>query len=177
MWKKFLKKSSWTDIVISLAFIMLGIMFIANPEAVKAAIALILGVIAIGMGVLRIIDYYSMGKNDNYLLAFAVVLIIVGIIIIMCAEPVMSLFRIIIGLWIIYSGILNLQTTIVWKEYKSKVWLSALILSIAMIIVGIYILINNGIILQTVGITIIIYGIIDIIESLIFIKKIDDYLK
>ena len=72
---------------------------------------------------------------------------------------------------------MNLQTTIVWRDYKSKLWLTTLLLAIAMIISGIYILINNGAMLQIVGGIVVAYGVIDVIENLIFIKKIDDYLK
>ena len=94
-----------------------------------------------------------------------------------CAESIISIFRIIIALWIIYSGIMNLQTTIIWKDYKSRVWLTTLILAIAMIIAGIYVLVNNGVIIQTIGVAIVIYGVIDVIENVIFIKKVDDYLE
>lgn len=177
MWKKFLKKSSWTDIVVSIVFILLGIMLIANPEVITAAIAIILGFIVIGIGVLRFIDYISSGKQDNYLLAVAIVLVIAGIIIMICAESIISIFRVIIGLWIIYSGIINLQTTIVWKDYKSRIWLTTLLLAITMIIAGIYVLVNDGVIIQTVGIAVVIYGIIDVVENIIFIKKVDDYLE
>ena len=45
-----------------------------------------------------------------------------------------------------------------------------------MIIAGIYILINNGAMLQIVGGIIVTYGILDILESAIFIKNIDNYL-
>ena len=72
---------------------------------------------------------------------------------------------------------MNLQTTIIWKDYKSRLWLLTLLLSIVMIIGGIYILINNGAMLQIIGGIIVAYGIIDIVESVIFIKKIDDYLE
>lgn len=177
MWKKFLKKSSWTDIVISLVFVLLGIMLIANPEVITAAIAIILGFIVIGMGVLKIIDYFSGGKEDNYLLAMAIVLVIAGIVIMICAESIISIFRILIGLWIIYSGIINLQTTIIWKDHKSRIWLMTLLLAIAMIIAGIYVLVNDGVIIQTIGVAVVIYGIIDVVENIIFIKKVDDYLE
>ena len=94
-----------------------------------------------------------------------------------CADIILSAFRILIAIWIIYSGILNLQTTIVWKDYKSRLWLLTLLLSIATIGVGIYILVNSGAIMQTIGIAILVYGIVNIIESFIFIKKVDNYLE
>lgn len=177
MWKKFLKKSGWTDIIISLIFILFGIMLISRPEAIVSVISILLGAIFIVMGVLKIIDYYSNGKQDNYLIAISVVMILIGIIIMFCADIILSAFRILIAIWIIYSGILNLQTTIVWKDYKSRLWILTLLLSIATIGVGIYILVNTGAILQTIGVAILIYGIVNIIESFIFIKKVDNYLE
>ena len=54
------------------------------------------------------------------------------------------------------------------KMYKK---VTAFILAITMIIAGIYILVNSGAILQTVGVAIVVYGIVDIIENIIFIKR------
>lgn len=176
MWKKFLKKSGWTDIIVSLIFIIFGIMLISRPEAIVSVISILLGAIFIVIGVLKIIDYYSNGKQDNYLIAIATVMILIGIIIMFCADVILSVFRILIGIWIIYSGIMNLQTAIIWKDYKSRLWFVTLLLAIVTIIVGIYILINTGAILKTIGFAILIYGLVDIVESFIFIKKVDNYL-
>ena len=168
--EKFLKKSSWTDMIVSMLFVLFGIMLIARPESIMSIISILLGAICVAMGVLKGIDYFASGKNDNYLLAIAIVAIITGIIIMFCANIILSVFRILIAIWIIYSGIMNLQTTLVWKDYESRLF------AIAMIIAGIYILINNGAMLQIVGGIIVTYGILDILESAIFIKNIDNYL-
>lgn len=177
MLEKFLKRSGWTDIIVSLLFILFGVMLISRPESIMSMISILLGTICVIIGVLKLIDYYSTNKQDNYMLAMSVVVIIAGIIIMFCSEIILSVFRIIIAIWIIYSGLMNFQTTIVWRDYKSKLWLTTLLLAIAMIISGIYILINNGAMLQIVGGIVVAYGVIDVIENLIFIKKIDDYLK
>lgn len=176
MFEKFLKKSGWTDIVLSLIFILFGIMLIARPETIMSMVSILLGVICIIMGGLKLINYFSTKRKDKYLLAIAIIAMITGVIIMFCADIILSIFRIIIAIWIIYSGIINLQTSIVWKDYRSRLWLTTLILSIVMIIAGIFILVNNGAILQTIGIIIVSYGILDIIENIIFIKKIDNYL-
>ena len=177
MLKSFLKKSGWTDIIVSILFIIFGIMLIARPEAIMSVISILLGLIFLVMGVLKIIDYFASGKKDNYLISIAVVMILIGLIIMFCADIILSVFRVLIGIWIIYSGIMNLQTAIVWKDYKSRLWLVTLLLAILTIIIGIYVLINTGAILQAVGIAILVYGIVDIIENFIFIKKIDNYLE
>ena len=90
---------------------------------------------------------------------------------------IISFFRIIIGIWIIYSGIINLQTAIVWKDYKSKIWVITLILSLVLIIAGIYILLNTGVIVQTIGVIIVLYAIINIIQKYIFMKKTDKHIE
>lgn len=176
MLEKFLKKSSWADIVLSLVFILFGAMLIISPNSIMSIISILLGGFCIAYGILRAIDYFSNGKQDNYLLAIAIVTIITGIIIMFCSSIILSVFRILIAIWIIYSGIMNLQTAIVWKDYKSRLWLISLILSIVMLCAGIYVLVNSGAILQTIGIIIVAYGIVDIIENVIFIKKIDNYM-
>ena len=176
MWKKFLKKSGWTDIIVSLIFVIFGIMLISRPEAIVSVISILLGAIFIVMGVLKIIDYYSNGKQDNYLIAISTVMILIGIVIMFCADVILSVFGILIAIWIIYSGMMNLQTVLIWKDYKSRLWLVTLLLAIITIIVGIYILINYQALLQTIGVAILIYGVVDIIESFIFIKKVDNYL-
>lgn len=177
MWEKFLKRSGWTDIIVSFLFIIFGVLLIARPESIMSVISILLGAICIVMGVLRLIDYFSNNKQDNYLLAIAVVAIIAGIIIMFCADIILSIFRILIGIWIIYTGIMNLQTVIVWKDYKSRLWLLTLILAIAVIIAGIYVLANPGAVLQIIGWVIVVYGIADIITNCIFIKKVDNFLK
>lgn len=176
MFEKLLKKSGWSDIIIAILFILFGIMLIVSPEVITAMISIILGGICIIMGILKIIDYISRGKTDNYLIAIATVAIIAGIIIMFCGDIIFSVFRILIAIWIIYSGIMNLQTAIIWKDYKSRLWLITLILSIALIVAGIYMLATNGAMIQMIGTILVIYGIVDIIENIIFIKKIDNYL-
>ena len=176
MWKEFLKRSGWTDLIISLIFILFGIMLMARPETIMAIISNVLGLIFIAMGILKIIQYYSTGKINKYLIPMSTILIIVGIVVMFCTEIILSLFRILIAIWIIYTGIMNFHTSIVWKEYKSKLWVTTLILSFVMILAGIYVLVNSGAIIQTIGIILVLYGIVDIIENIIFIKKVDNYL-
>ena len=174
--EKFLKKSSSTDMIVSFLFILFGMLLIARPDFFMSIVSFFLGGICIITGILKGIDYFAFGKKDNYLLSIAIVAIVAGVIIMFCADMIASIFRILIALWIIYSGIMNLQTTIIWKNYQSRLWLLTLLLALMTIIAGIYILMNNGAMLQIIGGIIVAYGIIDILESMIFIKKIDHYL-
>ena len=49
--------------------------------------------------------------------------------------------------------------------------------TLLMILAGIVILINQEIVLTAVGVLIIVYGILDIVDRFIFMKKINDYMK
>ena len=177
MFEKFLKRSSWTDIVISIIFIIFGVLLIAKPEETKGAISIILGILFIAMGVLKFIEYYTSETKDDLMLTVALVAVIFGVVILFASDAVLTFFRVILGVWIIVTGVMDLQTILIWKQVRSPYWTVALLLAIFMILSGIIILVNQGIVLTVLGGLIIAYGILDIIDRLIFMKKINDYMK
>lgn len=177
MVEKFLKRSSWTDIVISIIFVLFGALLIAKPNETVGAISIILGILFIAMGVLKLVEYYTSDTKEDWLLTVALISVVLGIVILFASDAILSVFRVIIGIWIIATGIMDLQTTLVWKEVKSPYWTAAVALSMAMMLAGIIILVNQNILLTTMGIIIIIYAILDIIDRIIFMKKINDYNK
>ena len=177
MFEKFLKRSSWTDIVISIIFIIFGVLLVAKPEETKGAISIILGILFIAMGVLKLIEYYTSETKDDLMLTVALVTVIFGVIILFASDAVLTFFRVILGVWIIVTGVMDLQTILIWKQVRSPYWTVTLLLTIFMILSGIIILVNQGIVLTVLGGLIIIYGILDIIDRLIFMKKINDYMK
>lgn len=177
MFKKFLKRSSWTDIVISIIFVLFGALLIAKSSETVAAISIILGILFIAMGVLKLIEYYTADNREDWLLTVALIAVIVGAIILFASDAILSLFRIIVGIWILATGIMDLQTTLVWKEVKSPFWTISVLLSILMMLAGIVILVNQNILVTTMGIMIVIYGVLDILDRVIFMRKIDDYIK
>lgn len=177
MFEKFLKRSSWTDIVISIIFVLFGALLVAKPNETVGAISIILGVLFIAMGVLKLVEYYTSETKEDNLLTMALITVIFGVVILFASDAILSLFRIILGIWIIVAGIMDLQTILAWKQVKSPYWTLALVLALLMMLAGLIILINQNILLTTMGIIIIIYAILDIIDRIIFMKKINDYKK
>ena len=177
MFEKFLKRSNWTDIVISIVFVLLGILLVVKPNETIAAISTLLGILFITIGVLKLIQYFTSDTKDDYLLAIALISVVFGVIVMFGSIAILSLFRIILGLWIIAAGIMDLQTTLIWKEVKSPYWTLTLVLSMLMIIAGIVLLINAEILYTTIGIITIVYATLDIIDRIIFMKKIENYNK
>ena len=177
MVEKFLKRSSWTDIVISIIFVLFGALLIAKPNETVGAISIILGILFIAMGVLKLVEYYTADTKEDWLLTVSLISVVLGIVILFASDAILSVFRVIVGIWIIATGIMDLQTTLVWKEVKSPYWTTAVLLSMLMMLAGIIILVNPNILFTTMGIIIVIYGILDIVDRFIFMKKINDYMK
>lgn len=177
MFEKFLKRSNWTDITIAIVFAFLGILLIAKPDEMMSVISILLGAIFIIMGFLRLVDYFTSTEKEDYLLTIALIFMIIGAIILFRPNIISNLFSIVVGLWIILSGLKDFQTTLVWKDIKSGYWTATLICSMLMIIAGIAILVSSTLALKIVGIMITVYAILDIITRFIFMKKIEDYVK
>ena len=177
MLKKIFKRASWVDIIVSIIFVLLGALLIAKPSETLGAISMILGIVFIAMGVLKLVEYYTSDNREDYLLTIALIAVIFGVIILFASDAILSFFRIILGIWIIAVGVMDLQTILVWKQVKSPYWTVTLLFSILMMLAGIVILISKDILLTTMGIIIVVYGVLDIIDRIIFMKKIDNYIK
>lgn len=177
MVEKFLKRSSWIDIIISIIFIFFGGLLALKPEETLGAISIILGITIIAMGVLKLIEYFSSEVKEDYLLTFALVLVIFGVVVLFANNSIIAFFRVLLGIWVLVDGIMDLETALAWKDTKSPYWLTSLVLSIFMMFAGLLILVNQNIVLTTMGILIIVYGIFDIVDRIIFMKKIKDFEK
>ena len=164
--EKLFKKSRWVSIIESLIFALLGIILICKPEGTLKFITFLLGTIFILTGIYKIINYFvSKGRYNfyDYDLAYGLVACIIGIITIFFSSTIGSIFRIIIGLWIIYSSFIRMNLSTKLKALNTTIW-----------ICGLYITVNSGAIIVTIGIMMIIYSVIDIIEDIIFMKNIKE---
>lgn len=173
--KKLLKKSGWVSILESLIFAILGIILVCKPNGIMAVISYILGAIFIAVGIVKIISYIQAnGKSDlfNYELLYGIMAAIVGIVIIVHADILSTIFGIIVGMWIVYSSIVRAFTALKIRAIESNVWIYSLVLAAIMFICGVYVIFDAGMIVTTIGIIMIIYAVIDIIENIIFINNV-----
>ncbi len=176
MSEKFLKRTNWTDIVISILFVILGVLLIIKPSEMVSVISILLGMVLFIIGFLKLVDYFTSKDKEDYLLTFALVAAVLGVIVLYCSDVITGIFRVLLGIWIIVSGIKNFQTSLVWKEVKSSLWTITVVCALLMIVAGIVILVSNTLAIRMVGIAIVIYAILDIVARSIFMKKIQDYL-
>lgn len=171
-----LKKSAWSAVVESLAIIIFGILMIVWPDITIAVIANILGAIFIVSGVYQIINYFIVkGQNDffNNGLLIGVVSLLIGIAAIVIGEDIANVFRIIIGIWLIYESLVRVNTAIKLHSVEINVWRYVLIIALAMLALGLFVVFNTGAIFQLIGWVMVIAGIIGIVGDAMFIQHIN----
>lgn len=178
--KDLFKKSGYISFLSSILFLILGILIINNPDGIVQAVSYIIGITLIVMGLFRIISYFT-SRNSyvfyDYNLIYGTLCAIAGILVIVCGGIIASFFRIIIGIWIILSGVTRINLSFRAKDAGVNYWVLSLLISILILIAGIYVIFAPGAILVTVGTILVVYSIMDIIENIIFIVNMNKFFK
>lgn len=173
--KSLLKKSGWVSIVESLIFAILGVVLICKPEGIMAIISYIIGAIFIAVGVVKILNYVQTNKTSdlyNYELLYGIMTVIIGIVMVIHSDILSTIIGIIIGMWIVYSSIIRAFTALKLRAIKSNIWIYSIVLAVIMFLSGLYVIFDAGMLVTTIGIIMVIYAIIDIIENIIFINNV-----
>ena len=175
--EKFLKKAGWTSVITSLIFAIIGLVMIYNPETTMMFISTILGIFFMIVGVIKVINYFISKGNSTLFtndIAWGLIAIIIGLVTIVYSSTIESIFRIMIGVWIIYSGFTRFSLSFRLKNVNDRLWAIVLTLAVLMIVGGLYVTFYPGALIVTLGVIILIYAIMDLIESFIFMKNMKD---
>lgn len=155
---------------ISLATIALsivaGLLFIFFPAQCMKYIALILGIALITVGAYAIANYFVKNKSV-LLLTLGIIVVICGAIVCLKYKAIVSFIMIVLGIFILASGIVDLITSIRAVFTFKITGCVTLLLSIATIVFGIIAItkstqLSEGII-QFIGVALLIYAVLDII--------------
>lgn len=175
--EKFLKKAGWTSVVTSFIFGLIGLVMIYNPDTTMKFISTILGIFFIVIGVIRLINYFISKGNSTLFtndMAWGLIAIIIGLVTMVYSSTIENILRIMVGIWIIYSGFTRFSLSFRLKNVNDKLWALVLTLAVLMIIGGLYVTFYPGALIVTLGVIILIYAIMDLIESFIFMKNMKD---
>lgn len=171
-----IKKSAWSAIIESLALIILGILFIALQDTMVQILAYIVGAFFIIKGGFQIINYFmEKGQNDffNNGLLSGVVSVLIGIAALVIGEDIAHIFRIIIGIIIIYESLVRINTATKLSTAGIPAWKYIMLLALLMLVLGIFITFFEGAVVVLVGWTMIVTGIIGIIGDIMFIQHVN----
>ena len=171
---KTLKKAEWLNLLLSLVFIIIGAILLKDPEGVLKTVSLIAGIVFLVLGFIKIIKYLKDKSNSNELyldIVFGLIAIITGLIVIFCTSAIEAIFRIIIGVWIIFTGCTRFALVQSLKQANLKEWVISLILAIIMIGCGLYMIFTPGTVVAVLGGVMIAYAVINIVQSIMFMKN------
>ena len=175
--EKFLKKAGWTSVITSIVFAIIGLVMIFYPDTTMRVISTILGIFFIAVGIVKLINYFVAKGNSTFFtndIAWGLIAIIIGLVTMVYSSTIESIFRIMIGIWIIYSGFTRFTLSFRLKGVNDRLWAIVLTLAVLMVIGGLYVTFYPGALIVTLGVIILIYSIMDLIESFIFMRNMKD---
>lgn len=178
--EKLLKKAGWFSVIVAIIYIALGITIMVNPGATLEIVAIMTGIVFLAEGIIKVVDYFVLqGNYDfyNYELIHGLVAFVIGIITLAYARQVSTIFIILVGIWITYSGLMNLTLSMKLHVNKIKTWIAVFVLALIMIIAGIYTIVAPENVMILIGALMVGYSIIELIENFIFMKNVDDIYK
>ena len=166
------------SILLDVLFIALGIFLVINPELSTRVSGVLIGIGLIVAGLYAIIKYVlnmDAAFIFTFELIFGILSIIAGVLVMANPLAIANFITIIIGLWFIVSAVIKGSIAMQFKNNNEETWILNLVISILTIVLGILLLTNPFsayIVLSTyVGIMIIVYSGMDIVEQLLFRKR------
>lgn len=171
-----IKKTAWSSIIESFALIILGIFLIIWPDTVIKVLAYIIGIFFFVKGGFRIVNYFiDNGQRDFFDngLLIGVISVLIGIVSLVMGEEIASVFRVIVGVIIIYESLVRINTATKLATAKINGWQFILMLSLVMLVLGIFVTFNTGAVVALIGGLLIVTGIIGLIGDIVFIQHVN----
>ena len=168
-----MKKSAWSSIIESIATVILGILLIVWPNEVIRIIAYVMGAVLVVKGAYQVINYFVVkGQNDffNNNLLGGVISVLIGVTLLILGEEIAHVFRIVIGIFLIYESLVRINTSIKLHAANINAWKYVLILALMMLIVGVFVTFYSGAVVTLIGWMMILAGLIGIVGDVMFIQ-------
>ena len=171
-----IKKSAWFAVIESLALVVLGILFIVLQDTIITILAYIVGAFLIVKGGFQIITYFmEQGQNDffNNGLLSGVISVLIGITALFIGEDIANVFRVLLGVLIIYEALVRINTASKLATARISNWRYILIVALMMLAIGIFVTFYSGAVVTLVGWMMILAGIIGILGDVMFIQHVN----
>lgn len=175
------KKNFTLSLVMSIIFIVIGLFLFIRPDTTIVTISYILGGFLLILGVISIIKYF---RNDyginpfDFDLVYGVLVILAGLFLIFSPKALATIFPVILGIWIIINAVTKFQYFLILKALGKEDWKYTLIISILTLAWGVVLLINPLktvlVVTQVIGVFIIIYAVLDLIDNFVLKRNEED---
>lgn len=173
----FLTQLRKQTIIVALCYLAVGLLFVCVPDITVKAIGVILSIALLAFGMLKIIIFFARRDTalpDRASLPFGIVLAIAALVFFVKPDILVSIIYVILGLALIVNGALKMQAGVELKYNESPYWSSAVVASIAVIILGAIAIFapftTAKTVIVLVGISMICSGVFDAVSAIFFMK-------
>ena len=173
-----IKKVIWPSLLSSIFLLLLGLLLLFKSSETLVGISYLVGGVLIALGVIAIINFLRNKSRDIFIelnIVYGIVSIVSGIFLVTVPEFIGSIIPIVVGISVIISSSFKVQQALVLKNLGNKYFLPSLIMAIICLVCGVVILFNSFksavVVTGIIGIFIIIYAILDIVNSFILRKS------
>ncbi len=170
---KIFKKYLTATILSSIILMVLGILLIFKSRDVMFMLSYVVGAILVSLGTVAIIRFLRKAKRQEPTeldIAYGMISIILGIIVISHPEGIASIVPIILGIGIIINSANKFDYSLQLKAAKNSIWKTTMVIAIISTLCGIILLFNPFAAAEAatkvIGVFIIIYAILDLISAL-----------
>lgn len=181
-----LKQIKWSNILISVICIVIGILLIAFPKVSGDVITSIIGIGFLALGAVAVINYFLIPVKDAFYrndFLYGVIAIVFGLIIMTKQDLIADLVPVILGLVITASGVRKVQEAIVAKRMQYSQAAFYFVMGIISIILGLVIMFwlsgqtAKNIVFIVIGAGLVYDGVSDLITTLFLANKFSNFMK
>lgn len=163
--KKFFTKLKWEKLVTAIVAIVLGIVFVADPNGSGDAVCKVAGVAMIVLAAAMLIRYFTSKQLFPENLIFSAVLLLLGIFFIAKSGVVMTVLGLFFGIFLVIDGASKIRDGIDAAKAKIQGWWIWFILALLTIVLGILVMFGESV-MTLLGVSLIVDGVSDIVTTL-----------
>ena len=156
-------------IIMSVLLCVFGVLLIADPDISLSVIGIVCGALFIVFGLVRLVGYFSKDLYRlafQYDLAFGLLMIALGIIMLLSPESLMNFICIALGLSIFADGLFKVQIAIDSKRFGLSTWWLIMALAVITVVVGIVLVArpsdSSRVLIVLMGVSMLCEGLLDL---------------
>jgi uncharacterized membrane protein HdeD (DUF308 family) len=181
-----MKQIKWTNVLMSLAYAVAGVLLVIFPNESGNVISYIVGGAAIVCGIVALTAYFLADLKDtlyNNYFVIGLLSIIFGLAIVVKKELILDLIPFVLGLLIVTSGLTKLHRAVIASRIKYDAYLTYALLGVVSIILGIVVMFfmsgksAQSIIFTVIGCGMIYSGLSDLFIQFFLANKFNAFIK
>ena len=161
------------EMLISLLWIVLGIILVSNESLSNQAFSILLGIMCVVSGVFSLYMFFKRGSIVlyNFNIFYGFIMILLGILSIAVGKSL----QIFLGIYVIFLALQKITYALFLHKFGESSWLLTLIVAVLYLTMGIVSMFSEKIIVVA-GIVLIGYGLINLVNVLLLRKRAKYYI-